>query len=74
MLVPGGENHERCNRPRPAVCESARTTVPCCAPFLAKAKAKVLLEFSSSKISRDLPGTFDGSDAASISGESTSRA
>src|SRR3989304_123038 len=35
MFFPGGDSQRRPIRPRPAVCSSATTTVPCGAPFSA---------------------------------------
>ena len=71
MLAPGGENHDRCNRPRPTVCLSASTTVPCGIGFLASSRANVLVEGSSSKTKSDCCNIFVGSKAANISGDST---
>ena len=71
ILDPGGENHDRCNRPRPAVCLSARTTVPCGIELLASSRANVLVEKSSSKTKSDCSSVFVGSKAAKVSGDST---
>lgn len=70
-MTDGGENQDRANRPRPAVCLSARITVAEGACFLAISSANALVEGNSSKTKRDSSSILVGRRDAKDAGDNT---